>query len=132
MPATNGINHLGLAVKDLDATTHFFVDYLDWQEAGRDNSYPRTSVTDGKVRLTLWQIDHNHTTQEFDRRSNIGLHHLALSIDTENELNALAEQLSSMADVTIEFMPELAGDGPRKHMMCNEPGGIRIEFIWQP
>lgn len=132
MVATRGMNHLGLAVKDLAASTHFFVDYLGWQEAGRDNNYPRTSVTDGEVRLTLWQIDNKHPTQDFDRRANVGLHHLALSMDSENDLLTLAEQLKSKPDVTIEFMPELVGEGPRKHMMCFEPGGIRIEFIWQP
>lgn len=132
MTATHGINHLGLAVKDLDASTRFFVDYLGWNEAGRDNSYPRTSVTDGQVRLTLWQIDHSNPTHEFDRRANVGLHHLALAVQNESDLSALAEQLSSKPDVTIEFMPELVGNGPRKHMMCYEPGGIRIEFIWQP
>ena len=37
---------------------------------------------------------------------------------------------TSEGDIEIEFMPELVGAGPRKHMMCYEPGGIRVEFIW--
>jgi hypothetical protein len=40
------------------------------------------------------------------------------------------ERLSSYAGATIEFSPELVGKGPRMHMMCYEPGGLRIEFIW--
>ena len=91
MVATNGMNHQGLSVKDLDASTHFFVDYLGWQEAGRDNSYPRTSVTDGVVRLTLWQVDHRHATQDFDRRANVGLHHLALSVQSEVRVSTIIE-----------------------------------------
>ena len=55
MAVTNGINHLGLAVKDLKQTTLFFTDLLGWTESGYDATYPRTSVTDGVVRLTLWQ-----------------------------------------------------------------------------
>ena len=42
----------------------------------------------------------------------------------------LFEKLKGIANVDIEFPPELLGAGPRKHFMCNKPGGIRIEFIW--
>jgi len=131
MTITSGLNHLGLAVKDLKQTTSFFVDVLGWSESGYDESYPRTSVTDGELRLTLWQIDKTLDNEEFDRRKNIGLHHLALNVDTESELNNIYQQLSQSSEISVEFSPELVGNGPRKHMMCYEPGGIRIEFIWQ-
>ena len=127
---TRGINHLGLAVDNLDETVRFFVELLGWEEAGRDDSYPRSAVTDGHVRLTLWQVDHGLDVQPFHRRRNVGLHHLALEVDSERELNAIHERMADAEGVTIEFAPELVGDGPRKHMMCYEPGGIRIEFIW--
>ena len=127
---TNGINHLGLAVKDLNASAGFLVDTLGWTESGRDESYPRTAVSDGVVRLTLWQVESGHDAIAFNRRRNIGLHHLALEVQSENKLNALANTLSNAQGVEIEFMPELVGNGPRKYMMCYEPGGIRIEFIW--
>lgn len=130
MAETCGLNHLGLAVADLDRTTAFFTDLLGWEEAGRDLSYPRTAVTDGSVRLTLWQVDKDLDNEAFDRRKNIGLHHLALEVSTEADLNALAEKLQRTETVKIEFMPEPVGAGPRKHMMCYEPGGIRVEFIW--
>ena len=32
--------------------------------------------------------------------------------------------------VDIEFLLEVPGAGPGKHLMRSEPGGIRIEFIW--
>lgn len=130
MPATRGINHLGLAVLDLDATTRFFTEVLGWTESGRDDSYPRTAVSDGHLRLTLWQVDHRLTIEPFNRRKNVGLHHLALEVESEARLEALAQSLVLRPGVKIEFMPELLGKGPRKHMMALEPGGIRIEFIW--
>src|SRR5512134_2548297 len=82
MPATKGINHLGLAVLDLGQTARFFIDGLGWQESGYDPTYPRTAVSDGHVRLTLWQVDHSKRVVGFDRRSNVGLHHLALEVGT--------------------------------------------------
>jgi catechol 2,3-dioxygenase-like lactoylglutathione lyase family enzyme len=57
MAHTKGINHLGLSVKDLKKSTSFFVAVLGWSESGYDASYPRTAVSDGVVRLTLWQTD---------------------------------------------------------------------------
>lgn len=130
MADTCGLNHLGLSVADLDKSCAFFTDLLGWQETGRDPSYPRTAVSDGHVRLTLWQVDKAMETEAFDRRRNVGLHHLALEVETEAELDALADKMQQADSVTIEFLPEPVGAGPRKHMMCYEPGGIRIEFIW--
>lgn len=130
MANTKGINHLGLAVANLPETTRFFADGLGWKESGYDESYPRTAVSDGVLRLTLWQVDHARDIIEFNRRQNIGLHHLALEVEREEDLRALAAKLADYPGVCIEFTPELVGAGPRKHMMCCEPGGIRIEFIW--
>ena len=130
MTLTSGIHHLGLAVRNLADTRDFFVEHLGWEESGYDPDYPRTAVGDGAVRLTLWQVDHDRDIVDFDMRANIGLHHLALQIDDEAELYALADKLAAIDNVSIEFMPEFIGTGPRKHFICYEPGGMRIEFTW--
>lgn len=130
MPSTKGINHLGLAVQDLGATTRFFVEVLGWKESGYDESYPRTAVSDGIVRLTLWQVDHVLGTTPFHRRKNVGLHHLALEGESEAKLDQIHQAVSRYTNACVEFAPEPVGSGPRKHMMCSEPGGIRLEFIW--
>ncbi len=130
MHKTQGLNHLGLSVKNLDQTLAFFTDCLGWEESGRDDSYPRCAVGDGNIRLTLWQVDHDLAVNEFHFRQNVGLHHFALQVATQAELNEIAESVAAWPGVEIEFMPELLGSGPRKHMIFAEPGGIRIEFIW--
>lgn len=130
MSQTIGLNHLGLAVLDLDRTRDFFVDALGWSESGRDDGYPRTAVSDGHIRLTLWQVDKSLEIEAFHRRKNVGLHHLALGVESEGRLQELAETVRAWPGVEVEFMPELVGAGPRKHMMFAEPGGIRLELIW--
>ncbi|MFT5112496.1 MAG: lactoylglutathione lyase [Parasphingorhabdus sp.] len=130
MSTTSGINHLGLSVNNLDETVAFFVDCMGWEESGRDESYPRSAVSDGHIRLTLWQVDHKLSVNEFQRRQSIGLHHLALEISTEQILEEFAAKIQDYPGTTIEFLPELVGNGPRKHMMFAEPGGIRLELIW--
>lgn len=127
---TKGINHLGLTVRDLDQTTAFFTELLGWKLLARDDSYPRTTVSDGTARLTLWQADRSAPMTKFDRKANIGLHHVALEVETEDDLNALAGKIEAWPGVTMEFGPEPLGNGPRRHMMFAEPGGIRLEIIW--
>ncbi|MEM9634188.1 MAG: VOC family protein [Pseudomonadota bacterium] len=127
---THGINHLGLTVHDLEKTTTFFTDLLGWSLLARDDNYPRTTVSDGTCRLTLWQADRSRPITPFDRKTNIGLHHVAFEVATKVDLFDLAEKVRNWPGVTLEFEPELLSGGPRMHMMCYEPGGIRVEIIW--
>jgi catechol 2,3-dioxygenase-like lactoylglutathione lyase family enzyme len=130
MALTSGLNHLGLSVKNLSASTAFFVEVLGWQSTGYDESYPRIAVSDGHLRLTLWQVSNPDNVTPFARRENLGLHHLALEVESEEQLQEIYEATKDFSGVDIEFAPEPLGTGPRKHMMCCEPGGLRIEFIW--
>ncbi len=130
MASTCGINHLGLSVRSLSETTHFFVDALGWEMQAFDDSYPRSTVSDGKLRLTLWQVDLSAPVVAFDRHANVGLHHLAIEVESEERLNEIYKRICYWAGVEFEFKPELLGGGPRKHMMFTEPGGIRLELIW--
>lgn len=130
MSKTEGINHLGLTVRDLAQTTAFFQEVLGWEVTARDDSYPRTTVTDGNARLTLWQADRAGPMNAFDRRANIGLHHLALTVSDEGTLHTLFEAARDYPGVEIEFAPEFMGSGPRIHTIFAEPGGLRIELVW--
>jgi catechol-2,3-dioxygenase len=85
-------------------------------------------VSDGHIMVSLWQLK-NDAPVHFDRHANIGLHHVALMLDKENDLNIIHEQLLQHA-IEIEFSPEPLGKGPARHLMCLEPSGIRVEFIW--
>lgn len=127
---TLGIHHLGLAVSDLQATTKFFTDALGWSVAREVPEYPAIFVTNGNAFLTLWQTEKG--ASPFDRRTNVGLHHVALRVASEDALDAVFKKVSQHAGVRVEFAPELLRGGPAKHCMLYEPGGIRIEFIWAP
>ncbi|MFD2176727.1 VOC family protein [Veronia pacifica] len=131
MSETTGLSHLGLSVDDLEASKLFFIEVLGWQESGYDPSYPRTAVSDGTLRLTLWQVDKSLGGAEFDRKKNVGLHHLAIKVESEAKLDELYRKIADHPKCTIEFAPELLSGGPRKHMMFNEPSWLRMELIWQ-
>ncbi len=130
--ATIGVDHVGLTVGDLEASRRFFVECLGWQVVGENPAYPAVFVSDGVTRLTLWQVAAPGDQVAFDRRKNVGLHHLALRVADLTALRALHERVSAWPDVVVEFAPEPVGNGPRVHFMMREPGGVRIELVCTP
>ena len=125
---TNGVHHVGLTVPSLEKTQAFFIDTLGFDLIGEVPDYPATFLSDGSIMITLWQASDPANAVAFDRKNVIGLHHLALIVDTE-VLDDLCENLKGTDDVNIEFEPEPLGEMPVRHMMCNIPGGIRVEFL---
>ncbi len=125
---TNGIHHIGLTVPDLEKTQTFFLETLGFEQVDEVPDYPAVFVSDGSIMITLWQASDPASAVSFDRKNVIGLHHLAFTVDTDT-LDGLCERLQGTTDVDIEFTPEPLGDLPVRHMMCNIPGGIRVEFL---
>jgi catechol 2,3-dioxygenase-like lactoylglutathione lyase family enzyme len=127
--ATQGAHHIGLTVPDLAGTRAFFVDTLGFDQVGKVPDYPAVFLTDGTTMITLWQAADPAIAVPFDRKNNIGLHHLALKVEDAGALDDLYHRLDATNGVDIEFAPESLGGGSAKHMMCFIPGGIRMEFI---
>ena len=127
-PITKGVHHIGLTVSRLEESAAFFTDILGWKEVRRKDDYPAIFVSDGTTMVTLWK-NKEEPAALFDKNKNIGLHHVALAVESENSLTVTYEKLVQ-SNVEIEFAPELLGQGPAKHMMFYEPSGIRVELIW--
>lgn len=125
---TQGLHHVGLTVSNLEASAAFFTSVLGWQEVRRNDEYPAIFVSDGSIMLTLWQTKEAPVVS-FNKNQNVGLHHVAFQVATESDLDKLHATLVKQ-NVPVEFAPELVRQGPAKHMMCYEPSGIRVEFIW--
>jgi catechol 2,3-dioxygenase-like lactoylglutathione lyase family enzyme len=129
---THGIDHIGLSVRDLSSTRKFFCDGLGWQVLGERRDYPAVFVSDGHGIITLWQVESPSTATAFDRRANVGLHHLAIAVVERAGLDALHKRLSNWPGVEVEFGPQPSGAGPKIHFMVLEPSGVRIEFAFDP
>lgn len=126
---TQGAHHVGLTVPDIAEARAFFVEALGFEQVGEVPEYPAVFVSDGSVMITLWQAADPATAIPFDRRRNLGLHHLALRVAGESDLAALAAELDARHDTDIEFPPEALGATTLRHMMCRIPGNIRLELI---
>ena len=126
---THGVHHVGLAVRDLDEATGFFCGTLGFREVGRNDAYPAVFVSDGSVTLTIWRVTDPGNSVAFNRKTNIGLHHLALAVADEAALATVHERVRKHPGVVLEFNPEPVRPGSTTHhFICAIPGGIRIEF----
>ncbi len=128
-PLTQGVHHIGFTVPNLEETNAFFVETLGFEQIGEVPDYPATFLSDGKIMITLWQAENPAKATPFDRKNVIGLHHVSLIVEDQAALNAMHDRLQNAEGTSIEFAPEDLGGGPTRHMMCNIPGGIRVEFI---
>ena len=126
---TLGVHHVGLSVPDLEATQRFFVDALGFKVLGGNPDYPATFVSDGTTILTLWRVSDPRTAVPFDRRANVGLHHLALKVANRAALDRAFEQVTAHPGVTVEFAPGPMRPGAAiHHCIVAIPGGIRLEI----
>ena len=57
------------------------------------------------------------------------MHHLAITLDAAEALDALYGRLQDNGEIEIELEPAPLNNGPGRHMMCTVPGGTQIEFI---
>jgi len=130
--STYGFDHVGLSVRDLASSRQFFCDCLGWHIVGERPDYPAAFVSDGYGVLTLWQVESPDQAVEFNRRANVGLHHLAVAVVDRTGLDALYQRVSNWPGVIVEFSPQLSGAGPKIHFMVREPSGVRIEFTFDP
>lgn len=128
MSLTSGTHHIGLAVSKLEESAEFFTKLLGWEEVKRREDYPAIFVKDDTLMITLWKTQIEKPVQ-FDRKTNVGLHHLALQVKSKEDLFRVLEVLKANY-IEIEFEPTVIREGPSMHMMCYEPSGIRIEFYY--
>ncbi len=127
--ATRGVHHLGLTTADLPATYDFFTQALGFEKVAEVPEYPAAFVTDGTTMVTLWQVQDTDRFVSFDRRHNVGLHHVAFGVVNDAQLDALYGKVSAWPGVDIECEPCAIGEGsPTRHFLFMAPGGIRVEL----
>jgi catechol 2,3-dioxygenase-like lactoylglutathione lyase family enzyme len=127
-PLTIGIDHVGLAVRDVALSRGFFCECLGWSVVGEDQGHPAAFVSDETGIVTLWQVEVPANCVPRDRRSNVGLHHLALKVANLGALETLHTRAAAWPGTVIEFAPQRSGKGTKMRFMVREPGGTRIEF----
>jgi catechol 2,3-dioxygenase-like lactoylglutathione lyase family enzyme len=126
---TCGVHHIGLTVPDLDQARAFFCGVLGFDEVGGVPAYPSIFVSDGRILLTLWRAADPDSARAFDRRDNIGLHHLSLAVADDTALEVAWEKVRGHPEVVVDAAPGPIRPGSAtRHFLVFIPSGIRIEF----
>ncbi|MEP2988172.1 MAG: VOC family protein [Parasphingorhabdus sp.] len=127
---TTGVHHVGLSLSDIEAAKEFFTVGLGYEHVGSVPDYPAHFVSDGSTLITLWQVGDPSTAHSFDRKNNVGLHHLAIGVADEGALSEVYNRVSKWPSAEIEFDPCPIREGSAtRHFMCSIPGGARVEFV---
>jgi catechol 2,3-dioxygenase-like lactoylglutathione lyase family enzyme len=129
---TCGVHHVGLTVPDLGEARAFFCGLLGFDEVGGVPDYPALFVSDGAILLTLWRAADPATARAFDRRANIGLHHLSLAVANDAALATAWDKVRGHPGVVIDVEPSPIGTTTARHFLVFIPGGIRLEFATPP
>jgi hypothetical protein len=85
-PVTCSVDHVGLSVRDIDSTRRC----PGWRVVGERPEYPAAFVSDGQQIVALWRVEVPDQAVAFDRRTNVGLHHLALAARRHSESSKLS------------------------------------------
>ena len=135
------IRHTGIVVDDLEASLHFYCDFLGFQivkqmeEAGDyiDNisSLRKVKVTTVKITFLSGQMIellkyHSHSAEQKMREIyEIGISHIAFTVD---DLDMEYERLKGK-DIQFNSPPQLSPDSYAKVTFCRAPEGTLIELV---
>ncbi len=123
-PATLGLCHLALNVRDLDACERFYVDVLGMRVEWRpdaDNVY----LTTGTDNLAL-----HRTRSEAVPSDPQDLDHIGFLMRDAEAVDAWHEYLSADG-VVIHAPPHTHRDGARS-LYCRDPEGRLVQLIYHP
>jgi glyoxylase I family protein len=135
-PATiGGIHHLGLTVRDVDASAAWYADVLGFQRVGEwespDGTRRKVFLRHRGLRARLGLTQHRGGGQDvFDERR-VGLDHLAFAVSNRAELDAWAARLSAAAVLHSPVAPANSIPGAAV-LVFRDPNNIQLELFVDP
>ena len=121
LPATLGLCHVALRVKDVEICERFYVDLLGYAVEWRpdaDNLY----LSSGRDNLALHRVEDIEGTGALD--------HIGIILKQADDVDIWYEFLLKH-DVAIDKPPKTHRDGARS-FYCFDPEGNRIQMIYHP
>ena len=132
LPSLSGIHHLGLTVRDIDESEHWYADVLGMVrvlvEAHPAGGGHTVVINRPDTFLFLGLDFHPQADLErFDERRT-GLDHVALAVEDRSDLDAWAHRLDTLG---VAHGPIHDKDQPvHAAMVVHDPDGIAIELFW--
>jgi glyoxylase I family protein len=132
LPSLSGIHHLGLTVRDVDESEHWYADVLGmvrvFVEAHPAGGGHTVVINRPDTFLFLGLDFHPQADLEpFDERRT-GLDHVALAVERRSDLDAWTRRLDALG---VEHGPIHDQDQPiHAAMVLRDPDGIPVELFW--
>jgi len=130
-----GIHHLGLTVRDVDASAIWYEQVLAFYRVGEfeapDGARRKVFLRHDGLQIRLGLTQHRHGYQDRFDETRIGLDHLAFSVADREELDAWAERLSD-ADVIHSVIAASNSIPGAAVLVFRDPDNIQLELFVDP
>ena len=122
------LHHLGLTVRDVEASARWYEQVLGFQRAGGyespDGARRKVFLRHPGLRIRLGLTEHRHGGDDRFDETRIGLDHLAFRVASKAELDDAAKHLD---DIGIEHEP-IKDIGPSYILEFRDPDNIALEL----
>jgi len=131
----NDIHHLGLTVRDVDASAAWYQDVLGFRRAGEytapDGARRKVFLRHDGLRARLGLTQHQRGNHDAFDETRIGLDHLSFAVSSRDDLDAWAKRFS---DAGVTFSPiAMANSIPdAAALVFRAPDNIQLELFFDP
>jgi glyoxylase I family protein len=129
------IHHLGLTVRDVDASAAWYVDVLDFQRVGEfeaaDGARRKVFLRHDGLSARLGLTQHRGGGPDVFDETRVGLDHLAFAVADRAELDAWATRLAAAGVVHSAVAPANSIPGAAV-IVFRDPDNIQLELFADP
>jgi catechol 2,3-dioxygenase-like lactoylglutathione lyase family enzyme len=129
------IHHFGLTVRDVDASTAWYVDVLGFQRVGEFTSAGgarhKVFLRHDGLRARLGLTQHVGGSQDLFDETHVGLDHLAFTVTDRAELDVWATKLAGIGVVHSSVAPANSISGAFV-LVLRDPDNIQLELFFDP
>jgi glyoxylase I family protein len=131
----SGIHHLGLTVRDVDASAAWYMEVLGFRQAGEfrspDGARRKVFLRHDGLRARLGLTQHREGGREVFDETHVGLDHLAFAVADGAELDAWAARLADAGVVHSPVAPANSIPGAAV-LVFRDPDNIQLELFADP
>lgn len=130
-----GIHHLGLTVRDVDASADWYVEVLGFRRVGKfespDGARRKVFLRHDGLSARLGLTQHRDGGQQVFDETRVGLDHLAFAVADRAELDGWSTRLAATAVVHSPVAPANSIPGAAV-LVLRDPDNIQLELFFDP
>ena len=132
------LHHLDLTVKDPWASASFYdtvlghMGYRRWDEDENGIDWEHATSPDQLPTIGIFKASELGASRRHDRYS-AGLHHVAFSAESREDVDALYKRLLSINAIVLDPPADYPQYGKGYYaIMLADPDGLKLEYVFEP